>query len=233
MIRRAPAGAWVLGGVAALLVLVVWSTVGESAVHVGQGWTPGLRQPEEESEEATGIPDLFDDVAAPPLVRALLSVLFLVLLLVMGSLSLLGLLAIVFGMHRQGRRRIRDVGVVPRDALEEEDPGEVLRGAARRALTGLRERAEGSDPSDAVVRAWQTLERAGADLGTRRAAHQTPTEYTASVLTELRVDGDTLDQLCRLYQRARFSSRPVTEDDVRRATAALERIVGTLERAGT
>jgi len=88
-------------------------------------------------------------------------------------------------------------------------------------------------PHDAVVAAWVALEDAAARHGTARDPAQTATEFTAHLLTAQRRDGRTVptldvDTLRRLYQRARFTERPVAPDDVDAARAALTRIAHAL-----
>jgi len=91
-------------------------------------------------------------------------------------------------------------------------------------------------PHDAVVAAWVALEDAAAEHGTRRDPAQTPTEFTARLLTGHRDDGRTVpapdvDTLRRLYQHARFTDRPVHPDDVDAARAALSHIARALDPA--
>jgi hypothetical protein len=81
-----------------------------------------------------------------------------------------------------------------------------------------------------VVQAWLVLEEAAANSGHPRRPHQTPTEFTEAVLAALEVDADALAVLRRVYQRARFSTHPVTEDDVHTARDALRVVIDTMGR---
>jgi hypothetical protein len=90
------------------------------------------------------------------------------------------------------------------------------------------DRRKGGPPSDAVIAAWVQLEEAAAASGTERAPHQTPSEFTETVLCQHNADAEALEDLRRLYHRARFGKpETVTPEDVTAARAALERI-GTI-----
>jgi len=89
-------------------------------------------------------------------------------------------------------------------------------------------------PHDAVVAAWVALEDAAARHGTTRLPAQTTTEFTTRLLTAHRDHGPTVpatevDTLRRLYQRARFTDRPVPPTDVDAARTALSRIARALD----
>ncbi|MFI9385953.1 DUF4129 domain-containing protein [Kutzneria sp. NPDC052558] len=103
--------------------------------------------------------------------------------------------------------------------------------AGKRALVRLRAR-EGGPPSDRVIEAWLALERAAVETGTERQPHETPTEFVGSVLAGHDVSPDALDDLRRLYGRARFGPAGVmTDADAEAAGDALDRIIADLEAA--
>ncbi|WP_154793105.1 DUF4129 domain-containing protein [Occultella kanbiaonis] len=77
------------------------------------------------------------------------------------------------------------------------------------------------EPRDAIVAAWLALEDAAARSGVVRAPAQTPTEFTAGVLDRTEADPHATATLLRLYHRARFSTAPVTADDVTTASTCL------------
>ncbi|MFF2623985.1 DUF4129 domain-containing protein [Oerskovia jenensis] len=79
-------------------------------------------------------------------------------------------------------------------------------------------------PRDAVTAAWIALEDAAADTGHRRHPAQTPTEFTTTVLDATPADPDAVTTLLKLYQRARFTTRPLTPQDVDTARDCLERL---------
>ncbi|HET8640907.1 MAG TPA: DUF4129 domain-containing protein [Pseudonocardiaceae bacterium] len=242
IIRRVPETVLFLVTVGALL-LVLASAAGTSAVDFGEGWVMGnewalddsrrVCTPEEaamnpppahcpyESETSTVI----GSIAAVGLSLLLLVVLLLLLFSIVVTIG-----AIRFRWLRWRRRRFS----VPSDAVDAtaEDPlrpvRAAMRQAVRRALAELRRRT-GGDPGDAVVAAWVVLEQTAAEAGCARAAHQTPTEFAASVLASHDVDTGALDRLRALYQRARFGTDVVvTEADVAAATEALETLVDEL-----
>jgi hypothetical protein len=79
----------------------------------------------------------------------------------------------------------------------------------------------GGVPRDLILRCWLALEEAAASSGTQRRPSDSPTEFTGAVLRSTVADRSSVDTLLRLYQRARFSSHPVTDDDVRTARSAV------------
>ncbi|WP_336707297.1 DUF4129 domain-containing protein [Oerskovia sp. USHLN155] len=79
-------------------------------------------------------------------------------------------------------------------------------------------------PRDAVTAAWIALEDATADTGHRRHPAQTPTEFTTTVLDATPADPDAVTTLLKLYQRARFTTHPLTPQDVDAARDCLERL---------
>ena len=219
-----------LVGVAMLLLVAALSATADSAVEVGQGWVPGAHRPPQ-SQQADA-PGRNDPLETPPVVRAMAAIGLMLLLLTIGLVSLLGLVFMVMGIRIGWRRKQRLEAIVAVKAAEDGQQldVELIRRAAGGALVSLREWS-GGDPGDAVVLAWLTLEDAAADCGLARRPHQTPTEFTTAVLAGLDVDAAALHRLRLLYQRARFSTHPVTEDDVDAARDALRRLVADLEAA--
>lgn len=153
---------------------------------------------------------------------------FLVIMLVVVAAAVVGLVAVVvyaLGELRRGRRSRAGRGDEVLDDLDGRVAApEVLVRRATEALAELRERG-GGPPGDAVIAAWLKLERAAEDSGLPRQGHQTPTEFTGDLLTRYRVDEAATAALRRAYQRARFGSAEVTQDDARTAVEALEAIV--------
>ncbi|MFE7506325.1 DUF4129 domain-containing protein [Promicromonospora sp. NPDC057488] len=107
-----------------------------------------------------------------------------------------------------------------------------LQDAVTRALAHLEGHAR---PRDAVVAAWVALEEAAERAGTRRDPAQTPTEFTSTVLAATPAPPDATARLRTLYQRARFTDRPVDTTAVTQARTALADIARTLDvdRSGT
>ncbi len=84
-------------------------------------------------------------------------------------------------------------------------------------------------PRDAVVAAWVALEEAAARAGTRRDPAQTPTEFTGTVLAATPAPAGAVTRLRTLYQRARFTDRPVDTTAVDQARTALAEIARSLD----
>jgi hypothetical protein len=126
---------------------------------------------------------------------------------------------------RRRRRMVATPVVVDDDDGYPGVPSARLLRAARQARLDL-ERHRGGPPSDAVVAAWLRLEEAAAGSGLARLAHQTPTEFTDALRTRDGSVEPALDELRRLYQRARFArSAAIGPDEVTAARAALDEIV--------
>jgi hypothetical protein len=97
--------------------------------------------------------------------------------------------------------------------------------AARKARLVLDEH-EGGPVSDAVIAVWLELERVAEHSGQKRYAHQTPTEFTDGIAGRYEEVQAALDDLRRLYQRARFGPPgSVTRADAAAARRALDEIV--------
>jgi uncharacterized protein DUF4129 len=151
-------------------------------------------------------------------------------------LLLVAFAALIRRLQRGWRRRPIRVGVGVDE--EEEEVGALesrlpmrLRRAAAQARAELTARA-GGPPGDAVVAAWLRLEEAAANEGAGRRPHQTATEFTTALLAHYTTSEPALDELRRLYQRARFGPPgQVTEVDAAAAVAALDRILRALAAA--
>ncbi|WP_285503924.1 DUF4129 domain-containing protein [Actinokineospora sp. NBRC 105648] len=209
--------------VAAFLVLAVVAARGESAIPAGPGLAarpdPPPPPPPRATEATEGNP-LLD------LINGISTGVLLVLIAAMLLIGLAGLLATLAGVRR---RRVR----LARPEFERADTPEATTGAVAHALATAAQaarlelsRRDGTD-ADAIITAWLTLERAAATLGTPRAAHQTPTEFTEAVLSAHTPDATALKILRTCYHRARFADT-VTEADTAAATDALTRIENSL-----
>jgi uncharacterized protein DUF4129 len=218
-----------LCAVAALLLFAVVSARGTSAV-------PGqLRDVPLERGTGGGVssnsvaPDAnaykLDIVDELQLVQTSIAVAAMILLLIAFALF-------VRKLQQMRKRPIRlGVGVEEADeqigALESSIPMR-LRRAAEQARLDLTTRT-GGPPGDAVVAAWSRLEEAAAHDGAGREPHQTPTEFTATLLSRYTTSEPALDELRALYQRARFGAPgQVTEADADAAAGALDRILHAL-----
>lgn len=157
------------------------------------------------------------------------------LLAVVAALLVAGLVALVVSRLWQ-RRRSRPEALDPLEEVTGTGTAATAAPAVRRGIARSLEVLESPrDLDDAVVRAWLGLEEAAADAGVPRAAAETPTEFTARLLSRVPADREAVEVLRELYARARFGGRtgartrsPVEQDeqdeqddDAARARAAL------------
>lgn len=101
-----------------------------------------------------------------------------------------------------------------------------IQDAVTRALAHLDGHAR---PRDAVVAAWVALEEAAERAGTRRDPAQTPTEFAGTVLAATPAPPAAVARLRTLYQRARFTDRPIDRPAVTQAREALADIAASLD----
>ncbi|MDR7380572.1 DUF4129 domain-containing protein [Promicromonospora iranensis] len=101
-----------------------------------------------------------------------------------------------------------------------------LQDAVSRALAHLDGHAR---PRDAVVAAWVALEEAAERAGAHRDPAQTPTEFAGTVLAATPAPPAAVTRLRTLYQRARFTDRPIDRPAVAQAREALADIARSLD----
>ncbi|GAA3434548.1 hypothetical protein GCM10018954_041520 [Kutzneria kofuensis] len=156
------------------------------------------------------------------------------LILLLGVIGLLLSVAAVVSLVTLIRHRQRVRAIVAPQGHDQDGEGAFgpvapLVLAGRQAVIRLRRR-EGGPPSDRVIAAWLSLEQAATETGTERQPHETPTEFVGSVLAGHDVDPAALEDLRRLYGRARFGREGVmTDADADAAGDALDRIIADLE----
>jgi hypothetical protein len=92
---------------------------------------------------------------------------------------------------------------------------------------------EGTDPDDAIIAAWMTLETAAADAGVRRRPSQTPTEFAIAILERTSADSVAVQRLLGLYRQSRFSRRLSTPDDVAEAVRCLGVLANSWDTVAT
>lgn len=150
----------------------------------------------------------------------------------MGLVGLALLAAAIYLARWLWQRRPR------RAVVEEEKPATTPAGviAAKTDLPALLRGAEtaesillepGGVPRDLVLRCWLALEEAAALSGAARRPSDSPTEFTGRVLRSTDADRRSIDTLLHLYHQARFSTHPLTDDDVRTARTAVVRLAAT------
>jgi len=97
-----------------------------------------------------------------------------------------------------------------------EEPGESEVARLRREL----------DPRRAVIAAYASMERLMARDGVARGAHEAPMEYLGRVTLHGHHRVAAVHRLTALFQRGRFSDRPVDEHMRQRAIDAVEELEG-------
>ena len=84
-------------------------------------------------------------------------------------------------------------------------------------------------PRDAVIAAWVALEEAAERAGAHKDPAQTPTEFAGTVLAATPAPPAAVARLRTLYQRARFTDRPIDRPAVTQAREALADIARSLD----
>ncbi|GAA3060854.1 DUF4129 domain-containing protein [Actinokineospora globicatena] len=210
----------------ALLLLAVVAARGGSAIPAGPGTTAPTDPDPTASPAATAATD------PDPVLDLISGISTGLLLLAVAAMLLFGLVGVLANLFVR-RRRARPVLPELDWSLDRADGAGVtavphLAAAARTARLGLTANVAG-DPGNAVIAAWLALEHGAAQLGTPRAPHETPTEFTKHVLVAHAADPQALGALRRTYQRARFSpSAVITTADVTAAADALARLERSL-----
>lgn len=167
-------------------------------------------------------------IEVPGWLGTTLAVLGGALLLLFLVLLVRRLLPLVRALLARVHRRLAGGPRQPGTRLDAPDDGvgTELRDRVTAAADALAEST--GPPRDAVVACWLDLESAAAATGSPRTAAQTPTEFTVGLLARYAAPGRDLSTLLRLYQRARFSDRPVTPQDVEVARRCLRRVAAAV-----
>src|SRR5690606_9623932 len=108
--------------------------------------------------------------------------------------------------------------IVPAPADEPQPDVATIQRGGERALASLDRHDQ---PHDAVISAWLGLQETAEESGITRAAAETPTEFTARIISRALADDRAVTALLRLYLRTRFGDHPITRADVDDARAAL------------
>jgi hypothetical protein len=144
------------------------------------------------------------------------------------AVVVLGVIAIL--IWRAVRKRLRRVnasgealavdvlGEVEPDVPQQPDAPQVRKGLDR-ALDIL---GEDREPRDAIEQAWLGLQDAAEQSGVRRLPAETPSEFTARILSRVGADRAAARTLLELYLRVRFGDAPVTAEDVAVAASSLD-----------
>jgi len=89
-----------------------------------------------------------------------------------------------------------------------------------------------ADPRSAVIRSYARMERVLDGHGLPRRSHETPFEFLARVLQELRTGGPGTRRLTELYERARFSTHVIDAEMKTQALDAVRTLRAELETGG-
>jgi hypothetical protein len=143
---------------------------------------------------------------------------------VVAAVLVLGLLVTGYVLYRRRLARLRG-GRLPRDrsGLAEELAAEI-----GDAIDDLE--AE-PDPRRAVIAAYARMEGALGRHGLRRRPSETPYEYLARVLLDLRAPADAVRRLTDAFERAKFSHHEIDGARKREAIGALVAVRDGLEAA--
>ncbi|MEA4942872.1 MAG: DUF4129 domain-containing protein [Propionicimonas sp.] len=173
-------------------------------------------------------PDRSDLASSETLERILL------VLLAVLAVAIVGFAVARLVLRLRGAWRLRDEPVADdqldgalRDEVAAVDLASLATAVARAEahLAGL------AEPADAVTAAWVALEEEAALQGTSRDPAQTATEFTTVLLQRSPAPVDAVLLLRRLYQKARFTTHPITPADVVLARESLARIAAALDAA--
>lgn len=175
-------------------------------------------QPEDENADDDG--EAQDGAANPAWMMDIASIAVL-----LAGLWVLSLLVRLVVARLPGRQLVFDLEPLPRP-----DAGH---DAVQQREDQLRDALTGADVRNGIVACWALLEDATADAGVPRAPAETATELVVRFLHALDVDPRPVATLAALFQEARFSSHPLTEDHTRTARAALDDILRDVVRAGS
>lgn len=121
--------------------------------------------------------------------------------------------AVVLYLRYRASRSSREPAPLP---VLAEEPGESEVTRLRREL----------DPRRAVIAAYAAMERLMARDGVARSAHEAPMEYLGRVTLQGHHRVAAVHRLTALFQRGRFSDRPVDEDMRQRAIDAVQELEG-------
>ena len=215
--------------IVALLMMAAVVAQGSSAVPVGEGkpLLGFLRLPTFNPPKPTRV-RVIDEPETPGWWVDIIAWAVLMLPFVLLGLAMVFAFFAIARNLRGRRIRLLAQTQLSEDANEPDPPSARLLRAARAAQAEFAEH-QGGPPADAVIAAWLRLEAAAASSGTRRHAHQTPTEFTNAVLADHPAVGPALERLRRLYHRARFAEPgSVSAPDVDAARLALDQIVHAL-----
>ncbi len=83
-------------------------------------------------------------------------------------------------------------------------------------------------PRNAIVACWHRFEQQARSIGLAREPWETSSEFTLRLLDLVAAEPEAVAELAALYREARFSDHELSEATRQRASAALDRIHGSL-----
>lgn len=148
---------------------------------------------------------------------------------VLALLAVALILALVWWLRRAMRRRGDNVAAIEAFATGGDRLGAPSEADARVVRSGLAQALEiltaGPRSDNAVLRAWQRLERAAAEAGVDRRPAETAAEFTARILRRSTGSAQPIAVLLALYPRVRFGEHTPTAHEVAEAHTALSELV--------
>lgn len=125
--------------------------------------------------------------------------------------------------------------LVLRSVFRREHPEEELMEGERAAFAGsITKQIEaidrGKDPRMAVIEIYSDMRRTLGQAGAWDRMTYTPREFASGAVEKLGLSAGSVRDLTYLYEEAKFSLHPVTENEKEKAVAMLQRIVDELER---
>lgn len=151
------------------------------------------------------------------------------LLKVLVVVVVLAVLVFIAGLVWRLRRQTEtELSIAPQVSVHE-----VVRDAVQTARDYLSRYADTGDLARAIIGAWAALEDAAADSGHRRRPEQTPSEFTADLLSSASGADVEIAELLGLYHRARYGTDAVvgalTRTDADRAADLLAEVASRLD----
>lgn len=139
--------------------------------------------------------------------------LFLPMIVTMFIIALLVLHSVIKREHPEGE-------------LEEEERKEIA-GVITRQIEAI---DRGKDPRMAVIEIYSDMRRRLGQAGAWDRSTYTAREFASGAVERLGLSSESIQNLTYLYEEAKFSLHPVTENEKQRAVAMLQRVVNELGR---
>ncbi len=118
------------------------------------------------------------------------------------------------------------VYVIMKSVRFEKEPEEKKKAAIQREYVekAIYHLKLGGDVRSAILRAYREMERMIRKKGIEDKNYYTPREFKDAILSELKISEEAIENLTLLFERARYSTEDMTEDDRKNALKYLEMI---------